>query len=89
VSARASIQGWILTIGAFWRHATGAGILRDWVQRALDAPDETEEHDDDTRHYIKRIPEFGDRWLCVIINVAKQPNKRRNRLLRSPAEEET
>ena len=51
------------------------GILRDWVQRALDAPDETEEHDDDTRHYIKRIPEFGDRWLCVIINVAKQPNK--------------
>jgi hypothetical protein len=51
------------------------GILREWVQRASDAPDETEEHDDDTRHYIKRIPEFGDRWLRVIINLAKQPNK--------------
>lgn len=51
------------------------GILRDWVQRALDAPDETEEHDDDTRHYIKRIPEFGDRWLRVIINIVKRPNK--------------
>jgi hypothetical protein len=51
------------------------GIARDWTRRALDAPDETEEHDDDTRHYIKRIPEFGNRWLRVIINIAKQPNK--------------
>ena len=50
-------------------------ILREWVQRALNAPDETEGHDDDTRHYIKQIPEFGNRWLRVVINVAKQPNK--------------
>ena len=50
-------------------------IDRDWVQRTLVAPDETEEHDDDTRHYIKRIPEFGNRWLRIVINIAKQPNK--------------
>ena len=41
------------------------GILREWVQRALNEPDETEAHDDDTRHYIKRIPEFKNRWLRV------------------------
>jgi len=51
------------------------GIARDWAQRVLDAPDYTEEHDDDTRHYIKQIPEFGDRRLRVVINIVKQPNK--------------
>jgi hypothetical protein len=50
-------------------------IAPDWVQRALDAPDETEEHDDDTRHYLKQIPEFGNRWLRVILNETKQPTK--------------
>ncbi len=51
------------------------GIARDWVQRVLDAPDDTEEHDDGTRHFIKQIPEFGNRWLRVVINIVKQPNK--------------
>jgi hypothetical protein len=51
------------------------GIARDWVQRTLETPDETEEHDDGTRHYLKRIPEFGNRWLRVVINVAGQPQK--------------
>jgi hypothetical protein len=50
-------------------------IDRDWVQRAIDGPDEIEEHDDGTRHYLKRIPEFGNRWLRVIVNVMKQPPK--------------
>ncbi len=51
------------------------GIVRDWARRTMDAPDETEEHEDDTRHYLKRIPEFGNRWLRVVVNTAKQPNK--------------
>ncbi len=51
------------------------GIAREWVQRALAEPDNIEEHDDDTRHYIKQIPEFGNRWLRVVINIVKQPNK--------------
>jgi hypothetical protein len=51
------------------------GIARDWVQRTLDAPDETEEHDDGTRHYLKRIPEFENCWLRVVVNVVKQPKK--------------
>lgn len=51
------------------------GIVLDWVQRAIDVPDETQDHDDGTRHYLKQIPEFENRWLRVIINVSKQPEK--------------
>ena len=51
------------------------GIALDWVQRAIDVPDETEDHDDKTRHHLKQIPEFGNRWLRVVINVTKQPKK--------------
>ena len=51
------------------------GIARDWIRRAFDAPDDTEEHDDNTRHYIKQISEFGNRWLRVVINITKQPKK--------------
>jgi hypothetical protein len=51
------------------------GIARDWVQRTINLSDETEEHDDDTCHYLKRIPEFGNRWLRVIVNVNRQPKK--------------
>ena len=51
------------------------GIAREWAQRAIDMPDETEEHDDGTRHYLKQISEFGNRWLRVVVNVTKQPKK--------------
>lgn len=48
-------------------------ILPEWAERTRFNPDMTEEHDDGTRHYIKRIPEFGNRWLRVIVNVAVTP----------------
>ena len=51
-------------------------IAPDWVRLALDDPDATEIHDDDTKHYIKRMPEFGNRHLRVVINVVKQPNNK-------------
>jgi len=51
------------------------GIAHDWVKQALDTPDATEDNDDGPRHYLKQIPEFGNRWLRVIINIAKQPCK--------------
>jgi len=35
---------------------------------ALDSPDRIEKKGDGTRHLIKRIPEFGNRWLRVIVN---------------------
>jgi hypothetical protein len=51
------------------------GIALHWVQRTIETPDNTEDHDDDTRHYLKQIPELGNRWLRVVINVTKQPKK--------------
>lgn len=52
------------------------GIKRDWVNAALESPDRTEDHDDGTRHFIKQIPEFGNRWLRVVVNVEVFPEKR-------------
>ncbi len=52
------------------------GIAPEWAERALTAPDRLEDHDDGTRHFIKRMPEFGNRWLRVVVNVEQQPEKR-------------
>jgi hypothetical protein len=51
------------------------GIEREWAERTVLAPDRTENHDDGTLHYLKRIPEFGDRWLRVIVNEVDTPEK--------------
>ncbi len=50
-------------------------ISPEWAERCLREPDETEEHDDGTRHFLKEIPEYGNRWLRVIVNVDVKPNK--------------
>jgi hypothetical protein len=52
------------------------GIQREWADSALEAPDRIEEHDDGTRHYIKQISEYGNRWLRVIVNATSIPEKR-------------
>ncbi len=52
------------------------GIKREWVDAALEGPDRTEDHDDGTRHFIKQIPAFGNRWLRVVVNSTVIPEKR-------------
>ena len=52
------------------------GIKREWADRTTRDPDRTEEHDDGTRHFIKRILEFGSRWLRVVVNITVNPEKR-------------
>lgn len=52
------------------------GIEIDWANRAVSLPDRTEDHPDGTRHFIKRIPEHGNRWLRVVVNVDEVPGKR-------------
>ena len=52
------------------------GISPEWVERTIGSPDTTEDHKDGTRHFIKRIPEFGNRWLRVVANVKVTPEKR-------------
>jgi hypothetical protein len=50
-------------------------IRRDWVDQTLADPDKVEEISDGTRHYIKQISEYGDRWLRVVINTRANPNR--------------
>ncbi len=50
-------------------------IAERWVEAALTTPDLTEDHDDGTRHYLKKIPEFGNRWLRVVVNIRANPNR--------------
>jgi hypothetical protein len=52
------------------------GIKREWADRAVRDPDRAEDQSDGTRHFIKQIPEFGDRWLRVVVNVNSIPDKR-------------
>jgi len=51
-------------------------IEREWVDATILLPDKIEDHSDGTRHYIRKITEFGDRWLRVIVNVTSIPEKR-------------
>ena len=52
------------------------GIRREWADITVLQPSKTEEHADGTRHYIRQIPEYGNRWLRVVVNVASEPEKR-------------
>lgn len=49
------------------------GIKKEWVDLVFDSPDRVEEKGDGTRHFIKRIPEFGNRWLRIIVNTDTTP----------------
>lgn len=50
-------------------------IRTDWIDQALQDPDKVEEVEDGTRHYIKQISEYSDRWLRVVVNVRVNPNR--------------
>ena len=51
------------------------GIESDWVDLARERPDRVENHDDGTCHYLKKIPDRGDRWLRVVVNVLVDPER--------------
>ncbi|MBE9146756.1 DUF4258 domain-containing protein [Planktothrix mougeotii LEGE 06226] len=50
-------------------------IPEEWVISAINEPDFCEEHSDNTTHYIKSIPEFGGRFLRVVVNSTVTPNR--------------
>jgi len=45
-------------------------IKRECVERAERMPDHVEDYEDGMRHFIKCIPENGNRWLPVVVNVS-------------------
>ena len=51
------------------------GILLEWVTITISSPERTEQRDDGTRHYLRRIPENGNRWLRVVVNVERDPSR--------------
>jgi hypothetical protein len=50
-------------------------IRRVWIDVALAEPEKVEDHDDGTRHFLRRIEEHGNRWLRVIVNVESEPTR--------------
>lgn len=50
-------------------------ILMDWVENVLSDPQWIEQDaiDAELEHRLRRIPEFGDRVLRVIVNRKKSP----------------
>jgi len=62
--------------GHFADMLTERGIKREWADITVLRPNKTEEHADGTRHYIRQIPENGNRWLRVVVNVSSDPEKR-------------
>ena len=52
------------------------GIRPQWADSAVTEPDRVEDRVDATRHFLKRIPEFGDRWPRVIIDPQQDPPAR-------------
>ena len=50
-------------------------IDKEWVEKALEDPDRIENREDGTRHLIKQIPEYGNRWPRVVVNVETIPQR--------------
>ena len=46
-----------------------------WVDETLEMPDNTEEHEDGTVHFLKKVQERDNRWLRVIVNNTSLPKK--------------
>ena len=43
------------------------------MQCTLEHPDLTEDYEDGTRHFLKKITEYDDRWLRVVMNINEKP----------------
>ena len=59
----------------FKRMLEERSIQEEWVDKVMNEPEQVEEHEDGTRHFLWRIEEHGNRWLRVVINIQVQPNR--------------
>ena len=48
-------------------------IRPEWIELTISEPDATEDRSDGTKHYKKQIPDNGNRWLRVVVNVEGVP----------------
>ncbi len=49
-------------------------IDEKWIEKTCEAPEKIEDKPDGTRHLLRRIPEYGNRWLRVIVNTRDEPH---------------
>jgi len=43
-------------------------IHEQWVELTSTEPDQIEVHEDGTKHYLKQVREYDNRWLRVIVS---------------------
>ena len=48
-------------------------IDMDWIVSAIQRPDRIERKQEDEIHYLKQIPEYGGKFLRVIVNPTVRP----------------
>ncbi len=48
-------------------------LEREWVLRAIERPERSEEPEEGTRHFLLRIPERQGRVLRVVVNTTVEP----------------
>jgi len=46
-----------------------------WIERVCSEPEKVEDKPDGTRHFLRKIPEHGNRWLRVVVNITVDPHK--------------
>jgi hypothetical protein len=63
------------SVCSFLSFSTVRKIALEWVDRTVSNPSYTEQREDGTMHYLKAIPENGDRILRVVTNSGSQPEK--------------
>jgi hypothetical protein len=50
-------------------------ISPQWVEQTLRKPDLVEHKQDGTTHYIKKISDYNNRWLRVVVNNNVNPSR--------------
>ena len=56
----------------FMKMLSERDIHEQWVDQALTQPDQIEDHEDGTKHYLKQIREYDNRWLRVIVSLESE-----------------
>jgi len=50
-------------------------ISRDWLIETLDNPQKSLASDDGRMHVFRRIAEYGNRWLHVVVDINESPQR--------------
>jgi len=46
-----------------------------WIEKVCAGPEKVEDKPDGARHFLRKIPKRGNRWLRVVINIEAEPHR--------------